>query len=215
MPVPMLSGARRRYLIAKYTINPAISAEKKTATTIRNRYSASTRPAIVEARSGKSGIPVHISARAPCGGHGGARCAVLRARCLVHDAWCTVPGAAFAPEHDRDEAAKRENRGRAGEAHGAHDDESVAAGHRVVGIAIENQRVDCRPDPAGRGCDDCKPQIARSVLDAEQIPGQTAVGRENDDAGRMGELLRVRVQRLPKTGRLRQTIDRALVAGEK
>ena len=36
-------------------MSPAISSEKKIATAIRKKYSASTRTAIVEARSGKSG----------------------------------------------------------------------------------------------------------------------------------------------------------------
>src|SRR5712691_2467000 len=41
-----------------------MSTEKNTDTATRKKYSASTRPAIVDALSGKSGIPVHISAPA-------------------------------------------------------------------------------------------------------------------------------------------------------
>src|SRR5690349_14359533 len=56
---PTASGERRRYFTAKYTISPAISSEKNAVTPIKNKYSASTRDAMVDAANGKS--PVHIS----------------------------------------------------------------------------------------------------------------------------------------------------------
>src|SRR5712671_1610655 len=52
---PIASGERRRYFTAKYTINPAISSEKKAVIASRNRYSASTREAIVDAANGNRG----------------------------------------------------------------------------------------------------------------------------------------------------------------
>ena len=84
----------------------------------------------------------------------------------------------LAPHHDDDERAEREDRRGAGEAHRAHDDQAVAAGHRVVVIAVEQQRVDRRADLAGRRFDEREPQIARAVLDAEQIARQPAVRRQ-------------------------------------
>src|SRR5438034_11520826 len=41
-----------------------MSTEKNADTTMRKKYSASTRPAMVDALSGKSGVPFHISASA-------------------------------------------------------------------------------------------------------------------------------------------------------
>src|SRR5580765_4332896 len=44
-------------------MSPAIRSEKNTARPIRKKYNASTRGAIVEADSGKSGVPVHMVRR--------------------------------------------------------------------------------------------------------------------------------------------------------
>jgi hypothetical protein len=63
MFAPMASGVRRRYLIAYQTINPAIRSEKNTVRATRKKYNASTRLAIVEADSGKRGVPDHISGK--------------------------------------------------------------------------------------------------------------------------------------------------------
>src|SRR5205809_242105 len=41
-------------------MSPAISSEKKAAIATRKKYKASTRPAIVDARSGNNGVPDHI-----------------------------------------------------------------------------------------------------------------------------------------------------------
>ena len=74
--------------------------------------------------------------------------------------------------------AEREHGRGAGEAQHAHDDEAVAAGHRVVVIAVEQQRSTGVPTlPVGR-LDQRQPQIARAVLDAEQVPRQPAVRRQ-------------------------------------
>src|SRR5436190_20222239 len=58
---PTAFGFRLRYLTAKYTTSPAISSPKNPENTRREKYSASTRPAIVEAPSGNNGVPFHIS----------------------------------------------------------------------------------------------------------------------------------------------------------
>ena len=96
----------------------------------------------------------------------------------------------------------------------AHDREAVAAGHRVVVIAVEQQRVDRRADLSRRRLDDAEAQIARSVFDAEQILRQPAVGREDDDAARMRVLFRLRVPGVAEAGGLRQPIDLRLIAGQ-
>src|SRR6187402_1010965 len=57
---PTSSGARRLNLMANTTIEPAIRMEKNAVMPIRKKYSASTRAAIVEAASGKRGVPDHI-----------------------------------------------------------------------------------------------------------------------------------------------------------
>src|SRR5829696_7505758 len=66
---PIASGERRRKRTAYVTINPAISREKNVVNATRKKYSASTRPAIVDAASGKSGVPDHmLRLRAPDSG---------------------------------------------------------------------------------------------------------------------------------------------------
>src|SRR5471032_2999652 len=116
-----------------------MSSEKKTEIASRKKYSASTRPAMVEACSGKSGVPDHISESSK----------VLRAT--------------FPAEHHDDERAQRHDGGGAGDADHAHDDQAVAAGRRVVVIAVEQQRIDRRADAPLRGFHDGVAQIARAV----------------------------------------------------
>src|SRR4030095_9604657 len=104
MSAPISSAFRRRYSTEKNMIKPAMSSEKKVERPSRKKYSASTRPAMVDARSGKSGIPDHIST--------GAGCWVLGARCAR---------ATVASNHDQDERAEDEDGGRAGHTDCAHD----------------------------------------------------------------------------------------------
>src|SRR6185295_4744064 len=113
-------------------MRPAMRSEKKIATASRKKYSASTRDAIVDAASGKSGVPVHmrLEPRAPG----------LGAR-----------GQPFASNHDEDERAEGEHRRDPGEAQRPHDDEAVAPAHRVVVIAVEQQRIGDVADLAVRG----------------------------------------------------------------
>src|SRR5690348_10454111 len=55
--------------MAKYTTSPAISRPKNPDTASRKKYSASTRPAMVEAPSGNNGVPLHIWLTTPPGQH--------------------------------------------------------------------------------------------------------------------------------------------------
>src|SRR6266545_4260685 len=110
-------------------------SEKNTEMATRKKYNASTRPAIVDADSGKSGVPDHIQR-------------VLGSSFRVRGSRFRVQGSTLAAQHDHNEAAEREDRRRARDAHRAHDRETVAAGHRVVVIAIQKQRIDRRSDLA-------------------------------------------------------------------
>src|SRR4051812_1778594 len=112
-------------------MRPAISSEKKAEMASRKKYSASTRPATVEALSGNSGVPVHILR--------GAWCWVLGAGCGVRGAGC---GMLFPANHHENESAEREDGRDAGDSQRAHDHQAVAAGHRVVVVAVEQQRID-------------------------------------------------------------------------
>ena len=82
------------------TMRPAISREKNTVIATKKKYSASTRGAIVDARSGKSGRLGNIGA------------------------WCLAPHVAcrlvlfVAAQHDHDKCAERENGGGTADAHG-------------------------------------------------------------------------------------------------
>src|SRR5919198_2329384 len=120
-------------------MRPAISSEKKTAIATRKKYRASTREAIVEARSGKRG------------------------------------GTLLLPHHDDDERGERQHCCSAGNSDRAHDREAVPAGHGVVVIAVEQQRIDCVADLPRRRLHERVTQIARPVLDAEEIPREAAV----------------------------------------
>src|SRR2546423_15578756 len=71
--------------------------------------------------------------------------------------------------HDGDERAERENGDGAGQPQRPHDREAVAAVLRVVVIAVEQNLID-RVADLPRGCvEQRKPQIPRSVVDAEQV----------------------------------------------
>ena len=124
----------------------------------------------------------------------------------------TSHAAFLVSHHDHDERAQGEHRGGGGDTHHAHDGHAVAARHRVVVKAVEQQRIDGRPDLAVRRFDNRIPQVAWAVFDAEQISRQAPVRREHDDAGRVRELLRIRVPHISEAGRLREAIDGRLVA---
>src|SRR5262245_4093454 len=101
-----------------------MSTEKKTASATRKKYSASTRGAIVDALSGKRGVPVHMSAHVPDGGP---------ALAGEGRAWFRPPVAVtfLGADHHDDEGAETEDRGHAGHPQRPHDDEAVAPRHRV------------------------------------------------------------------------------------
>src|SRR5215510_3454282 len=99
-------------------MSPAISSEKNMAMPSRKKYSASTRLAIVDARSGKRGMPDHISTGAGFWVRR-ARCGVLGARCWVRGAWCRR--ATVAPNHDQDERPDCKDGPDTGQADRAHD----------------------------------------------------------------------------------------------
>src|SRR5581483_2296223 len=175
---PISSAERRWNLTAKYTIRPPMRSEKNTASARRKKYSASTRDAIVEAASGNKGVPVHISA--PERGN------------LRFGAWGAAGGSSaefpatsfLASQHYGDERHQRKHVCVASQPERLHDDEPVPARHRVVVVAIEQQRVGGIPDAALRRFDDAEPEIARAVLDAEQVARETAVRRQHDHAAR-------------------------------
>src|SRR5437667_8837287 len=102
-------------------MRPAISSEKKTATPIKKKYSASTRGAIVDARSGKSGGMALSSRDSGFGiwdSLGIWDSFGIRAWIGGRD---SIP---FPPHHDENEHAEREDGGGAGETDGAHDEEA-------------------------------------------------------------------------------------------
>src|SRR5262252_4662307 len=95
-------------------MSPAMSSEKNTVSPMRNPYRLSTRVAMVDAASGKRG---GMSARA-----------------------AGLPP--FRPDHDCDESDEAEDGRSAGHTNRAHDGESVSPGHRIVVVAVEEERVD-------------------------------------------------------------------------
>src|SRR5438445_6168510 len=159
-------------------MRPAISSEKKTATASRKKYSASTRNAIVDARSGNRG------------------------------------GMLLFTHHGDNERAERQDGCGAGEANDTHDHETVAAGLRIVVIAIEQHLIDRRADLAGRCVDERESQIARAVLDAEEIARDPSLRRQHDDACGMGELPEALVPDVAEARRFGEPIDRRLPTGE-
>src|SRR5215471_13541655 len=135
-------------------MRPAISRENTTAIASRKKYSASTRTAIVEARSGKSG------------------------------------GMSLLAQHHDNEGDEGQDRHGPANTHGAHDRQTVSAGCRVVVVAVEEQRIDGRPDSPRRRLDQRKAEIAWAVFDAKEITRQAALRRQNDPASWVRELVR-------------------------
>ncbi len=127
---------------------------------------------------------------------------------------CGGPTEAIATHHDGDERGQNENRRAAGESQGPHHHEAVPTRHRIVVITIEEERVDGPADPAGRRLDEREPEIARSVLEAEQVTREPAVRRQDDKPRRMGELPRLLIPHISEPGCLRQALDRRLVTSQ-
>ena len=127
---------------------------------------------------------------------GARRCRVRRRACVR---------VALAAHHDADERRRAASTVAApARRSDAHDDEAVAARHRVVVIAVEQQRVDGRADLALRRLDERQAQVARAVLDAEEVAREPAVRRHHDDAGRMRELLGLLVPGVAEAGGARE-----------
>src|SRR5258706_5690479 len=120
----------------------------------------------------------------------------------------------LAPNHDEHKRSEREHGRGAGHAQGAQDQESIAARHRVVVVAIEKQRVDGGADLAFGRFHDRETQIARTVLNPEQVTGQPAVGSEHDDSRRVRELSRLLVPDVSKARGPCKALDRWLVTGQ-
>src|SRR4051812_27292469 len=94
----------------------------------------------------------------------------------------------LASEHDDDKCHQSKHGGESAQTNDADDRDAVPSRHRIVVKAVKQQRVDRRTDRAARRFDDGIAQIARTVLDAEQVPGEPPVRREHDDSRRMSEL---------------------------
>src|SRR5919198_5611826 len=62
-------------------------------------------------------------------------------------------GISLFSDHDENERAERQDGRGAGDAQRPHHDETVAAGHRVVVVAVEQQLIDRVADFAGGGFD--------------------------------------------------------------
>src|SRR6476661_9872655 len=134
-------------------MSPAISTVKKRLTSDQTMNRASTCPESVEAESGKSGNVDFIS-----GGSQGPG----------------LSGLPPAQEHDEEDEA---DHGReAGHAHEPQGDDAVAADHRVVVKAVEQDLVDEAADLVAGGLDQAEPQVARRVLDAEEIARDPPLG---------------------------------------
>ena len=154
------------------------AARRRPRRASRKKYSASTRPAIVDALLGKErSTGPHISA-------------CLRPGCRIEGSRSSRARVALAAHHDDDERAEREDGRGAGDAHRAHDRPGRSG--RSSGRSDSSRAAASRPAmptlPA-EASTMAEPQIARAVLDAEQIPRQPAVRRQHDDAGRVRELL--------------------------
>src|SRR3984893_1038886 len=152
-------GPRRRKRTANTTTRPAIRIEKKALIPMRKKYSASTRAAKEEACGGKRGKPENMSGRGV--------------------------SPAQAEDHGPD-GPEGQHRGHAQK---GHDRLAVAPELRIVVVAVQEQAVHRREDPALRGFDDREAQVLGRVLHAVEVAGQPAVGGEDHDPARMRILL--------------------------
>ena len=196
------------------------------------KYRLSTRGAIVDACSGKSGgiggvrRPVmhnaqctmhksRVAGTTPTGCPRSCRIVgtyrFIAALCIVH---CVITAPPLPSPQDEHARHQRQHGRESRCSDEPHDREAVAGALRVVVEAIEEQLVDRRPDPLIGRLEHGKPHVARAVLDAVEVPRQLAAWRQHHEPADVGVLVDARVVRIPEPDSLRQRRDRLLVPGQ-
>src|SRR5439155_20181864 len=100
------------------------------------------------------------------------------------------------------------------EAHHVHHDGAVAGGDGVVVVAVEEERVDERSDLSPRSLDEREAQIARRVLDAEEVARESSIRSRDVDRARVSELADPLVPRVPEPDGVGQAGDRPRLSGQ-
>src|SRR5689334_9963822 len=165
-----------------------------TTTEAMKKKSASTSGATVEAWVGNSGRSESMSSplRRESDGRG------------------TAVTARQNPDPQRDARRGRD----AERAEDPQDGQPVAPRRRVVLVAEQKQGIDERPGLPFRRLRDREPQVARRILDAEEIARDAAVGRQDDQRARVGELAARRVVAIAEPDGGAEGVDGALLSRE-
>ena len=91
----------------------------------------------------------------------------------------------------------------------------ILAAGRVVVKAVEQDHVGRRSDLFGRGFHESEPQIAGGKLNAVEVAGYPALGRENHDAAGVDILVLPGIVDVAKADGEGQLLDRVGLSGEK
>src|SRR5712691_3753829 len=170
--------------MAKVKMTSQIRSDTAPVTMMSAMKSMSMGPANVDALSGQSGNSLNIAA------------------------------APLLTDHHDDEARQRNDRGDAAGADEVHRAAAVTAGRRIVVVTEEEDLIGRRADRSARRFDDTQPKVARLEFEAEEVPGDAAGRRQNEERRAVRELIAAPVVRVLETDGLGDTVNRRLVRGE-
>src|SRR5215208_1729075 len=97
------------------------------------------------------------------------------------------------PPQEHDQKDDAEHGQDAAQPYDVQGDGAVAADHRIVVEAVEQDLVDQAADLAAGRLDQAQPDVARRVLEAEDVARHPALRSRDDHAGGVRELVAVRV----------------------
>src|ERR1700704_1094523 len=182
-----------------------ITIVKNRVTAVMKKYKWSTDRAIEEACSGWKGIPcikvssfaIALSSHVPS-----QSCRPFRV-------------VSFTAKHHEHEDSQNQHGKEARRAHDVHYDEPIFPGHRIVLVAVQQRMVGRRANFSFRRLDQSETKISCRIRDSVKVASDAPVRREHHDRGRMGVLPAPGIVRIMKAGRLRQRVDRGLLAPQK
>src|SRR5260370_24305778 len=179
----------------KKRMSRGMSREKKAVINSRNRYSASTWPAMVEACWGNSGKFDGIDS--------------------VFLVQTALPGCQLvAAEHDDHESAQQQNGGRGADPQNVENRRSILTLGWIVVVAIQQHFVHHVPNLAPGRFNQSQLYIPGRVFNPVVVLGHAAIWREQHDAAGVRELLNLRVPRVTEAHGLGQRVNLVFAAGQ-
>src|SRR6267378_1403624 len=182
-----------------------ITIVKNRVTAVMKKYKWSTDRAIEEACSGWKEIPcIKVSSFA----------IALSSHVHSHSRR-PVRVVSFTTKHHEHEDSQNQDGKEARRAHDVHNDEPVFPGHRIVLVAVQQRMVGGSADFSVRRLDQSETKIPSRIRDSIKVASDAPVRREHQDRGRMGVLPARGIVRIVKAGRLRERVNRGLLARQK